>query len=272
LPLSYLDAVLIGILQGLAEWLPISSKSFGMLYLVGLKGGDPELAYSMAIWLHVGSFPASIVVFRHRVIEAIRSIRRPNREGRNILRFLALGTIASGIVGVPLYYLAKGTLAVVGGRLFMILLGILLVVTGIVDLFTRFKGYRHVESVATKDSLTIGGLQGLAAIPGISRSGITILAASARGFDGEACTSLSFMLSILAIPAIAAFDLMSGASQSGISALESVGAEGLLIAGVSSFLTSILLIKSLLALARRVRMGYFVMFVGVLALILNCIA
>jgi undecaprenyl-diphosphatase len=105
----------IGILQGLPEWLPMSSKSFSMLYLVGLKGGDPSLAYSMSIWLHLGPFPAPLVVFR-----------RPQTEGRRLLVFLLLGTLISGLVEVSLCYLTKETLAYVDERQFLIGLGGLL--------------------------------------------------------------------------------------------------------------------------------------------------
>lgn len=269
--LSYFDAIVIGILQGLAEWLPISSKSFSMLYLVGLKGGDPSLAYFMSIWLHLGSFPAPLVVFRRQIVEAVRSITRPQAEGRRLLIFLVLGTLISGLVGVPLYYLTKETLAYVDERYFMISLGGLLLITGFIDLLTRFKGTRRENSVNSEDSISIGAAQGLAALPGVSRSGVTILAASWRGFVAEASASLSFMLETLAIPSIIIFDLLSRTAESGTTALQAVGVEELLVAAVTSFVTSVIVIRALLALARRVRMGYFVVFVGIIAILLNVI-
>jgi undecaprenyl pyrophosphate phosphatase UppP len=119
-----LDGIAIGILQGLAEWLPIS-KSFSMLCLVGLKGADPSLAYSRSIWLHLGSFPTPLVVFRRQIAETVRSIRRPQTEGRRLLVFV-LGILISGLVRVPLCYLTKDTLAYVDERYFVIALGGLL--------------------------------------------------------------------------------------------------------------------------------------------------
>ena len=269
--LSYLDVLMLGILQGIAEWLPISSKSFNMLYMVGLSVQDPSLAYSMSIWIHIGSFPAPIVVFRRQITSALRSIRHPKTEGRRLFVFLIAGTAISGVIGVPLYYLTKETLTYLDVRNFMIVLGGLLLLTGLIDLLTRFKGSRREDSVNAKDSILIGAAQGLAALPGISRSGVTILAASWKGFTGEASASLSFMLEILAIPSMVFFDLMSGAAESGITAVQAVGVEGLLLSAVASFLTSIIMIRGLLALARRVRMGYFVIFIGLVAIALNAI-
>jgi undecaprenyl pyrophosphate phosphatase UppP len=79
------------------------------------------------------------------------------------------------------------------------------------------------------------------------------------------------MLEILAIPSMVFFDLISGSAESGITAVQAVGVEGLLLSAVASFLTSIIVIKGLLALARRVRVGYFVIFIGLVAIALNAI-
>jgi len=100
---------------------------------------------------------------------------------------------------------------------------------------------------------------------------VTILAASWRGFVGEASASLSFMLEMLAIPSIIIVDLVSRAVESGTTALQAVGMGELLVAAVASFVTSIIVIRGLLVLARRVRMGYFVVFVGLIAIMLNVI-
>jgi len=269
--LTLFDVVILGILQGLAEWLPVSSKSFELFYLLGVpKLEDASLAFSMSIWFHMGSFLAALFVFRSQVLMALRSISRRDGQGRQILQYLIVGTLASGAVGIPLYFVAKGMFFQAGGQIAMVLTGALMLVTATVLFFTRrLRGERMAGDVKLRDSLGIGSAQGLAALPGMSRSGLTIFTGALLKFDGEAATSLSFLLAVTGLPAMALFDLVSGTGASGLEAIQAIGLGNLGVAAIVSFLISLAAIKALTELARRVPLSVFVAAIGLLAIALN---
>lgn len=269
--LTLFDTVILGILQGLAEWLPVSSKSFGLFYLLGvLRMEDASLAFSMSIWLHLGSFLAALFLFRSQVLMALRAMFGGENRGRRILQFLVVATLASGAVGVPLYFVTKGVFSQNTGQMVMVFTGALMLVTATVLFFTpRLRGDRVTGDVRLSDSVGMGSAQGLAAIPGMSRSGLTIFSAALLKFNGEASTSLSFLLGVIGVPAIALFDLVSGAGASGLEAIQAIGLGNLAVAIIVSFLVSLLAIGFLMELARRVNLSVFVAAVGLLAIFLN---
>ncbi len=269
--LTLFDVVILGILQALAEWLPVSSKSFGLFYLLGvLKLDDTSLAFSMSIWLHLGSFLGALFLFRSQVMSALRAMFRVDSQGRRILQYLVVGTLSSGAVGVPLYFVAKGVFSQSTGQTVMVLTGALMLVTATVLFFTpRLRGERVAGDVSLRDSVGIGSAQGLAAVPGMSRSGLTIFSGALLKFNGRAATSLSFLLGVAGVPAIALFDLVSGAGASGIEAIQAIGLINLGVATVISLLVSLVVMEFLMELARRVDLSVFVAAVGMLAIILN---
>ncbi len=269
--LTLFDTVILGILQGLAEWLPVSSKSFGLFYLLGfVRVEDASLAFSMSIWLHLGSFLAALFLFRSQVLMALRAMFGGGNQGRPILQYLVVATLASGAVGVPLYFVTKGVFSQNTGQMVMVFTGALMLVTATVLFFTpRLRGDRVTGDVRLSDSVGIGSAQGLAAIPGMSRSGLTIFSAALLKFNGEASTSLSFLLGVIGVPAIALFDLVSGAGASGLEAIQAIGLGNLAVAIIVSFAVSLLAIEFLMELSRRVNLSVFVAAVGLLAIFLN---
>jgi len=152
----------------------------------------------------------------------------------------------------------------------MVLTGALMLVTATILFFTpRLRGERVSGDVELRDSIGIGSAQGLAALPGMSRSGLTIFSGALLKFNGEAATSLSFLLGVIGVPAIALFDLVSGAGASGLHAIQAIGLENLGVATAVSFLVSLVTIEVLTELARRVNLSVFVAAVGLLAITLN---
>lgn len=269
--LTLFDVVILSILQALAEWLPVSSKSFGMFYLLGvLKLDNTSLAFSMSIWLHLGSFLGALFLFRSQVMSALRAIFRDDSQGRRVLQYLVMATLSSGAVGVPLYFVAKDVFSQSTGQMVMVLTGALMLVTATVLFFTpRLRGKRAAGDVSLRDSVSIGSAQGLAAVPGLSRSGLTIFSGALLKFNGEAATSLSFLLGVVGVPAIALFDLVSGAGASGLEAIQAIGLINLGVATVISFVVSLVAMQFLMELARRLNLGVFVAAVGILAITLN---
>ncbi len=202
------DAALLGVIQGLTEFLPVSSSGHLVLFqnLFGLT--EPEIYFDISV--HVGTL-AAICVFFYKDLKGIAAAlfststwnarkggfsesfaQKP--EIRLFLLILA-GTVPTAFIGLLLRPIAPKIFSSVQ------LVGIMLFVTGLLLWLTRRlkKGGRHVGQITVWDALCIGIIQGLAIFPGISRSGATIAVGLFRGLDRETAARYSFLLSIPAI-------------------------------------------------------------------------
>ena len=170
---------LLGLIQGIFEWLPISSE--GMVALAGqylIKEINP---LEVAIFLHLGTFFAVLIYFRKDWLDVF-SLRN-----KSLLRFLIIATLVSLAVGYPLYNLISDL--AVGSSL--------LLITGFGLLFTAYfnKSKKTSGMSFRKLALITGFLQGLAIIPGLSRSGATIFGLSLGKFDPKEVLKISYMMS-----------------------------------------------------------------------------
>ena len=193
-----LDAIIWGFVQGLTEFLPISSSGHlvlvpALLEAAGADISDPDLATSAV--LHLGTLVAVVAYYRADL--ARMAGFRTDPVARRILLLLAIGTIPA-LVGLPL----EDTLSRLEER--PELVAIALLGTGVT---TRVPVRRRSLDEATPvEALAVGAAQALALIPGISRSGTTITAGLALGLDREEAARFSFLL---AIPTIAGGGLLS---------------------------------------------------------------
>lgn len=182
-------ALLLGVVQGVVEWLPISSEGQLALLLTLLDGTSPDAAVGFALFLHVGTALSATVYYRED-LGALAREREPTET-----RFLVAATGVSVVVGLSAYELLTDAVSDLQGGAFLALVGVLLVLTG---LFQRVAvaslGTR--EEPALPDALLVGALQGLAVLPGVSRSGSTVGAMLIRGYAAPAAFRLSFLLSI----------------------------------------------------------------------------
>ncbi len=230
-----LIALLLGLIQGVAEWLPISSE--GWLYIVSvlLLGIDPEEALASALFLHLGSSIAAILVLRKEIRAVFVGLKR--EEGRELGVFLSTATAVTCVVGFPLYIYLRGSLLPSSGRIFALATGFLLLFVGFA-LRLAISRKTKEASLTPRSAIFVGLLQGLSVIPGISRSGITLAALILLGF-GKYSLKLSFLLGI---PVILGASLLQ---------ITSVGIN-MLPAFFSSFITSLLLLRVLLSFSYRV--------------------
>jgi len=254
------QAVILGIIQGLTEFLPVSSSGHLVLFqnLFGLK--EPELLFD--ICLHVGTLIAVCIVFFQEIRAILWAlIRLPGRirtsgglkpvfaddEEVRIAFLILAGSIPTAILGFLFHKISDqifGTLWIVGA---------MLMVTGALLWLTRrlrMTG-RSLLQVSIKDALLVGVVQGLAIIPGISRSGSTISIALLMGIDREVSGRYSFLLSIPAIlgALMLAFD----------SALirTSISAEMILLGTVSAGIVGYGALKILLRMVKQGRLYCF---------------
>jgi undecaprenyl-diphosphatase len=205
---GWLEAAILGIVQGLTEFLPISSNAHMRIVAAFMSWKDPGAAFSAVI--QVGTELAVIIYFRHDIIQIIKtwfnSLR--NRELRSdplakLGWFVILGSIPIGILGLALQDpIAKGFRDL---RLVAMALLFFAIVIGFVD--QRARTARSLESLTTKEALVFGFAQSLALIPGVSRSGGTIAAGLAMGFKREAAARYSFLLAIPAVMASGGLEL-----------------------------------------------------------------
>lgn len=218
---STLVALVVGIVQGVFEWLPISSEGNVAIVLTTL-GASPTLAVSYALFLHLGTAVSVTVYYRDDVRTALAELSewRDGLFGTNttLVSFIGVATAASSVVGLVALVGLEAIVSEVTGGGFVALVGALLIVTGLVQRFSadRFLGNR--ESPNAADAVLVGAVQGLAILPGVSRSGVTTSALLLRGHDGTASFRLSFLLSVPASLLGGAVGLLAQGGLPGITA------------------------------------------------------
>jgi undecaprenyl-diphosphatase len=275
--MTVLEAIILGIIQGLTEFLPVSSSGHLVLFqqLFGLK--EAELFFNVCV--HLGTLVAVIVVFRREVLHIISAlIRLISSIGskKTILQkmesdpdlkmalLIVVGTIPTGILGL--------LFASISAQLFSstFIVGLMLMVTGLLLWLTRRAETHHehagTDRLTVKNALIIGIIQGLAIIPGISRSGSTISTGLFLGIDREKAARYSFLLSIPAIAGAGLLNLSGGLSQTHLAVqISLVGAAAAALVGYGA-------LKSLLHMVKRGRLFLFAPYcwlIGILAILIG---
>ncbi len=264
--MSINDALVIGLLQGFLEWLPVSSKSMVMLYLVNVAASRGETAYLTALILHVSTATAALVMFRSNYRQILRYLfRRPkvdDGEAAALLRGLIGATGISAALGLPLYYLAGEHVLEFGGLMLTAIIGLLLTVTGFALRFSsRLSGFRNVGDLRLGDILLAGVAQGLSALPGLSRSGLVASSLLLRDFDRRAALRFTFIISVPAIYGLAAADLLVGLGLFR-SSLADLGLVNLFSASAMSFAVSLLSLRMMLGWAAKLNFSSFLLSFG----------
>lgn len=240
------QAIILGIVQGLTEFLPISSIAHLRVIPALLGWPDPGAAFSAVIQL--GTLAAVLAYFSQDIWIMARAALRGVADGRpwarqeaRLLWFIVVGTLPIVVCGLAFKRYIVGefrSLYVISASL--IVLGILLWVA------ERRAGFHlRVESIGWVDSQLIGLAQALALIPGSSRSGTTITAAMFLGLTREAAARFSFLLGIPAIGGAGLFELRELLAHGMGSAGLSVLAIGILASAVSGYLAIDLLLRYL---------------------------
>ena len=238
-------AVLAGIVQGVVEWLPVSSQGNLALFL-SVAGTDPDVALQLALFLQLGTTLSAATYYRSEIASAVRATPgwRPRTAyaGENALvSYIAVASLMTGLVGIPLYVVAVDFADELTGGVFIALIGVLLVLTGVVQVASESVSMGGREAPTFLDSVLVGAVQGLAILPGISRSGTTTSALLFRSYDPPAAFRLSFLLSIPASVGAAALTVTGAGGLPGISPGAAAGA--LLVSAAVGYLTIDLLMR-----------------------------
>jgi undecaprenyl-diphosphatase len=251
-----LEAVVLGIIQGTSEWLPISSEAQTMLYMLNHLGLEPQTALSYAFFLHIGTALAVLVRFRTAVYDVLTHLSLQHK----LTRVLLIATIATAFTALPLYLLLKGALLTLEAVAINTIIGLLLIATGIMLKSSQTESIKDVQQISDRDSLIVGIAQGFAILPGVSRSGVTLSALLAAKIEQETALSISFLLSIPAVFGIILLDF------EGISQIEVTTAAILLL---TSFSAGYLTMDLLLRFARRITFWIFCIIVGLILVVLG---
>ncbi|MFQ6075712.1 MAG: undecaprenyl-diphosphate phosphatase [Candidatus Bathyarchaeia archaeon] len=256
------EAIILGILQGTLEWLPISSQGNLVLIMVYFLGLEAREALSLSVFLHVGTLFAAVVCFREdvlRVLRALPAYRFSRVDGVNRqITFLLSTTLMTVVVGFPMFLVARG--ATLLGEVFIALVGVALIITGSLQRSLGRGGRRVFLDLGVRDTLLLGVAQGLSAFPGVSRSGITASALLFMGFGNREALRLSFLMGIPSI-------LVAEVGLSLLGGLHAVNMTALVVGASFSFVSGVLSIHLLLKVAERARFWAFCLLLGVLALL-----
>ena len=270
-----LHAIILGIIQGLTEFLPVSSSAHLALIPWLLGWNDQGLTFDIA--LHVGTVVAVIVYFFRDWVQVIGqgfglkigsdpSIRRNPR----LLWLLVLGSIPAGIAGLLVKDLAENV-----WRNNQYLIGSMLILVGLFMWWADRQGSRGKDlgNVSAMDSLTIGAAQALALVPGVSRSGITICVGLLRNLDRATAARFSFLLATPAIAGAAAkdaWDLMRHGG--GIAGIPPDMRTALMVGVVVSAISGALTIQFFLNYLRRRPLTFFVWYRLIFGIIVIALA
>jgi len=258
-----LKAIILGILQGILEWLPISSQGNLVLIMMYFFKLEAEQALNYSISVHIGTLFAATIYFRKEILALFKALpsyrfNYSTKENR-LISFLFLTTIITGALGYLLFKIAQ-KMAIALGEIFIATIGVSLITTGLVQKLSQTQGKRESTNLNLKDTLILGFAQAFSAIPGMSRSGITTSSLIFRKFNGEEALKLSFLMSI---PAVLAAEIGLGL----VEGLPPVGLEEILVSILFSFAFGLLSIHALMKAARKIRFWAFCILIGILALL-----
>ena len=246
------EAALLGLIQGLAEWLPVSSEGVLTAVQSFAFGAPLPDAVNFSLWLHLGTVLSALAAFRSDVWGVVQDIARRPTSLSPMTAYLILATLSSAPLGF-LLLLGLFEFSEIVGAVAMATVGILMLVTGAVLIKSKSSGTRTRDDVRWPDAVLTGIAQGLAALPGLSRSGLTASTLLWRGVDRREALTLSFILSI---PASLGAGLYAALSSGYYASPEA--AVALAVSALTGFVT----IRALMSVAQRLNFGWFVLVLG----------
>jgi undecaprenyl-diphosphatase len=255
--MNLIQAILLGIVQGVTEFLPISSSGHLVLMQKIFGITEPTLIFDTSV--HLGTLFAVFVVFKDDIISLLK------KPFQKLTWLLLAGTIPTAIIGV----LFKDTFEQMfhsGSTL-----GFEFLITGAILLWSGMmkSGHKRVKETSYFDAVFIGIMQGVAIMPAISRSGLTISGALVRKLDRDFAAKFSFLLSIPAIIGATVFQIKDIA-EIGSGSDVGIGIGVLFSGSVAAALAGYISIKYMLQVLRSGKLKYFayyVLVVGILVIL-----
>lgn len=257
--------ILAGFIQGLLEWIPVSSKSNLVLFFMNFSGMNLTTAFNVAIMLHIGTVLAAIIYFRKEIKVFLKSdvicgvfshnLKYHNyKDESKYLKFILIAVILTFLIMGPIYLFAKNSLDSIDASLVLLGIGVLLVIVGLFQYYSR-KSKEQSLNYSNKNATWLGLAQGLTIIPGISRSGTTTSVLLFEGFNPTDAFKISFLLSI---PTVIIGEI-------GLAILNGFIFNKFILLGIIvSFIVGYIMIDVIIRIAKKVDFSYFCIGLGVI--------
>tara|TARA_B110000238_G_scaffold166865_1_gene182714 strand:+ start:8456 stop:9250 length:795 start_codon:yes stop_codon:yes gene_type:complete len=261
--MDFLEAIVLGIIQGLTEFLPVSSS--GHLELAKVILGDtsvPEESLTFTVVLHFATALSTLVIFRKEVAEIFKGLFqfKWNEEFKFSLKII-ISMIPAVIVGL---LFEKQLESFFGGKI--LLVGVMLLVTAVLLLLAD-KAKRTTKEVSFSNAVIIGISQAVAMLPGISRSGATISISVLLGIDRTRAARFSFLMVVPLIFGKIGKDVLSGDLNFQSSEMLPISA-----GFIAAFLAGLLACKWMIAIVKKSKLSYFSMYCAIVGFIAICYA
>ena len=271
--MDWLQALLMGVFQGLTEYLPVSSS--GHLAIAGELLGveDPEKIVMFTVAVHVATVMSTLVILRKEIWQLLKGlfhrpgsqtpspygIRSLNEEQNYVLNIL-VSMIPVGVVGMCF----KDVVEEQFNSLTMV--GVCLLVTALLLAFSYFSRPRQKENLSVWDALIIGVAQAIAVLPGLSRSGSTIGTGLILGNKKESLAQFSFLMVIPPILGEALLDCVKIVKMGVEEAMAGISATSLVVGFVAAFAVGCVACKWMIDLVRRGKMIWFAVYCAVVGI------
>jgi undecaprenyl-diphosphatase len=254
--MNWFEAIVLGLIQGLTEFLPVSSS--GHLEIAkSLFGVDPEASFYFTVAVHGATVLSTIVVFRKEIINlAAGSLKFKMNEETSYTIKLIISMIPVGIAGVllkdPIEKLFNGNL---------IFIGLMLLVTSAVLAAAHFMKKRE-RSIGYKDAFIIGVAQAIAVIPGISRSGSTIATGLMIGNKKDEIARFSFLMVLVPVIGANLMEFISGDVN-----INSAGIGIVVIGFITAFVSGYFACRWMITLVKRSKLIWFSIYCAIVGLL-----
>lgn len=259
--MTFFEAIILGLVQGLTEFLPVSSS--GHLEITkALFNVDPEQSFYFSIAVHGATVLSTIVVFWKEIMNLVNgSLRfKINDESSYVLKIL-LSMIPVGLTGI---LLKKPIESLFNGNI--VFIGMMLLITSVILAFAHFAGKKE-RSIGYKDAFIIGIAQAIAVIPGISRSGSTIAAGLINGNKKEEIAKFSFLMVLIPVLGANFLEILSGDASA-----STISMAAIIAGGLTAFISGYIACKWMISLVKRSKLIWFSIYcaiVGIASIILG---
>lgn len=257
-----LQAFLLGLIQGLTEYLPVSSSGHLTIVsnLFGINGED-NLTFTVAV--HVATVLSTLAIFWKQVVWIFKDLFKFQwNEGTRYAACIVVSMIPVGIVGV---FFKDYVEEIFGSGLFIV--GCMLLLTALLLAFSYYAHPRQKEKIGFFDALVIGLAQACAVMPGLSRSGSTIATGLLLGNKKESLAQFSFLMVIPPILGEALLDVMKASKEGFASVAGDISATALIVGFITAFVFGYLACKWMVDIVKKGKLIYFAIYCAIVGLI-----
>lgn len=256
--MNFIEAILLGIIQGLTEFLPVSSSGHIEIFEAILGDNSlPEESLTFTVILHFATAMSTMVVFRTEVVEIVKGLFqfKWNEETQFSFKILA-SMIPAAFIG---YFFEAELESLFGEQI--LLVGFMLLITAMLLLFAD-KAKNTEKNVKFGSAIVIGFAQAIAMLPGISRSGATISAAVLLGIDRTKAARFSFLMVVPLIMGKVCKDILGGEISVESSQF------GIYVAGfLAAFISGLFACTWMISLVKRSKLSYFALYCAIVGMI-----